>query len=154
MNIRCTGHNRLRCLLLFFLFSLSLPAFCGAAEYVSVDHDGVRIRSGPGTDHEIYWEVFEDYPLQVLDRQGKWLKVKDFEGDTGWIYGTLVNEKDTVIVKVDKANIRVGPGTNYERAATALYGVVFNTHKEDGDWIQVSHSDGTKGWIYKNIVWP
>lgn len=154
MDIKSTALNRFSCFIVFLLFAVFLPILCQAAEYVSVDHDGVRIRSGPGTDQEIYWEVFEDYPLEVLDRKGKWLQVKDFEGDTGWIYASLVNEKDTAIVKVDKANIRVGPGTNYERTATALYGVVFNTHKKENDWIQISHSDGTKGWIYKDIVWP
>ncbi len=145
---------RFFCFVLLLCSVIAIPVTGHAAEYVSVDHDGIRIRSGPSTDHEIYWEVFKDYPLQVLDRKEKWIHVEDFEGDTGWIYGTLVNKKDTVIVKVNKANIRVGPGTNYERTATALYGVVFTPHKEKGDWTQISHSDETKGWIYKDLIWP
>ncbi|MFO7760430.1 MAG: SH3 domain-containing protein [Thermodesulfobacteriota bacterium] len=154
MNIKSTRLDRFSCFILVFFFTVSLPIICHAAEYVSVDHDGIRIRSGPSTDHEIYWEVFKNYPLKVLDRKGKWLHVEDFEGDKGWIYSPLTNKKDTVIVKVDKANIRVGPGTNYERTATALYGVVFTKHKKEGDWIQISHNDGTKGWIYRELIWP
>lgn len=152
--MRFTGLNRFSCFIFFFLITVSLPTLCLAAEYVSVDHDGVRIRSGPSTDDEIYWEVFEDYPLKVVDRKGKWLQVKDFEDDTGWIYAPLANEKDTAIIEVDKANIRVGPGTNYERTATALYGVVFTIDEKDGDWVKISHSDGTEGWIHEDLIWP
>lgn len=125
-----------------------------AAEYVSVAKDGVNIRSGPTTNDEIFWEVFKDFPLKVLETKGDWSKTQDFEGDVGWIYSPLLSSKKTVIVKVKKANIRVGPGTNYEIAASALYGVVFNPGKRDGEWLQVSHADGTKGWIHSSLVWP
>ncbi len=125
-----------------------------AAEYGSISKDGVNIRSGPSTKDEIYWEVFKDFPLKVVKRQGDWVKTVDFEGDSGWIYAPLLKKKKTVIVKVKKANLRIGPGKNYEVVASALYGVVFYPGKRDGEWMQVSHSDGTKGWIHRSLVWP
>ena len=57
-------------------------------------------------------------------------------------------------VAADIANIRSGPGKNYEVIASALYGVVFYPGKRDGEWVQVSHNDGTKGWIHRSLVWP
>ncbi len=125
-----------------------------AAEYTSVTKDGVNIRSGPSTNDEVFWEVFKDFPLKVLERKGDWAKTQDFEGDTGWIFSPLLSKKQTVIVKVKKANLRVGPGKNYEVNASALYGVVFKPGKKDGDWTQVTHSDGTKGWIHRSLIWP
>lgn len=140
------------CLTLISLLTYVLP--CLAAEYVSVKKDGVNIRSGPDTKKEILWEVFKDFPLQIVKREGKWSKTKDFEGDTGWIYSPLLSKSKKVIVKVEIANMRTGPGKNYELVATVKYGVVFSPLETDGDWIKLSHEDGTKGWIYKKLVWP
>jgi SH3-like domain-containing protein len=127
---------------------------CQAAEYVTVVKDGVNVRSGPSSKNEIHWEVFKNFPLKVIGRKGEWVNTEDFEGDTGWIYGPLLQKDRQVIVKVKKANLRVGPGKNYEISATALYGVVFTPGRVDGNWLQVTHMDGTRGWVHKSLVWP
>ncbi|MEW6518628.1 MAG: SH3 domain-containing protein [Thermodesulfobacteriota bacterium] len=154
MNKAKTWQKRLTACLGVSLLTFAFSASAVAADYASVSKDGVNIRSGPDNNAEIYWEVFKDFPLKVLQRKNDWAKVEDFEGDTGWIYAPLLNNKKTVIIKVKKANIRVGPGENYEIAASALYGVVFNPGKTDGDWVQISHADGTTGWINKSLIWP
>ncbi|RJX34661.1 MAG: peptide-binding protein [Desulfurivibrio sp.] len=154
MNKAKTWQKRLTACLGVSLLTFAFSASAVAADYASVSKDGVNIRSGPDNNAEVYWEVFKDFPLKVLQRKNDWAKVEDFEGDTGWIYAPLLNNKKTVIIKVKKANIRVGPGENYEVAASALYGVVFNPGKTDGDWVQVSHADGTTGWINKSLIWP
>ena len=124
------------------------------AEYASVMKDGVNIRAGASEKDEILWEVFKDFPLQVLQRQGDWTQIKDFEGDTGWIFSALLAKKQTVIVKVQVANLRSGPGQNYEPVATVKSGVVFDLLKREGDWLQLRHADGTNGWIFSTLVWP
>jgi SH3-like domain-containing protein len=143
-------------ILIFSIFTLCLifPFTSLAAEYVTVIKDGVNVRSQPSTKSEVFWEVFENFPLKVLERKGDWVKAEDFEGDTGWIYGPLLSKKKKVIVKVKKANLRVGPGKNYEITATALYGVVFTPGRHDGKWVQVTHADGTKGWVHSSLIWP
>ena len=135
-------------------FSVCIAAPTSAAEFVSVKKDGVNIRSGPSTNQEILWEVFKDYPLKVVKRQAKWAMVSDFEGDQGWIYSPLLSQQKTVIVQVKTANMRVGPGKNYEIKATVKYGVVFKPLSQEGDWVNVVHEDGTNGWIYRNLLWP
>jgi len=140
------------------LTAFSLLVFCTglatAAEYVRIKKDGVNIRAGAGTNHEILWEVFKDFPLQVVSRKGEWIQVQDFEGDKGWVFKNLVSRDKRVIVKVNTANMRIGPGKNYELVATVKYGVVFTPIEKDGDWIKVRHEDGTTGWIFKKLLWP
>ncbi len=136
-----------------FLF-LSLASASFAADYVSVKKDGVNIRSGPDTKKEVLWEVFRDFPLKVLSRQGKWAQIQDFEGDKGWIYSPLLSKDKTVIIKVKSANMRSGAGKNYEVIATVKYGVVFDYVKREGDWFQLKHEDGTTGWIFNSLLWP
>ncbi len=129
-----------------------LPAL--AVEYGSVLKDGVNIRSGPDTKKEVLWELFKGFPLQVVSRQGKWAQVVDFEGDKGWIYTPLLSKEKTVVVKADTANMRFGPGQNYEIVATVKYGVVFTPLEKDGDWVKVRHQDGASGWIFAKLLWP
>ena len=142
------------------LFALSLllisliasPAL--ATNFVTVTKDGVNVRSGPSTKNEVHWEVFKNFPLKVLKNQGEWVKTEDFEGDSGWIHKSLLVDSKKVIIKVKKANLRVGPGKNYEISATALYGVVLSPGRQDGAWVQVTHEDGTKGWCHNSLIWP
>jgi SH3-like domain-containing protein len=155
--MRVVSHLRFRphkvaLLLLAFLLLSSLPSF--AAQYVSVKNDGVNVRSGPNTNKEILWEVFKGFPMEVVDKKGDWSEVVDFEGDKGWVYSPLLSNTHTVIVKVNTANMRVGPGKSYEVIATVKYGVVFQPIDSDGEWIKVKHEDGTTGWIHKNLLWP
>jgi SH3-like domain-containing protein len=134
------------------LASFAITALAG--EYVTVKKDGVNIRSGPSTKKEILWEVFKDFPLQIINKKNDWLQTKDFEGDKGWIFKNLVSSRKRVIVKVNTANMRIGPGKDYELAATVKYGVVFTPLEKENDWIKVKHDDGTTGWIFKKLLWP
>ncbi|MFN2365986.1 MAG: SH3 domain-containing protein [Desulfurivibrionaceae bacterium] len=137
---------------LFLIFTGSALA----AEYVSIKNNGVNVRSGPSTKDQVRWEVFKDFPLQVLERQGDWAHCLDFEGDKGWIYGSLLSDKKTVIVKKNKVNLRDAPSTgdNAQVVAQVKYGVVFDVLAKDGEWLKVSHKDGTNGWIHRDMVWP
>ncbi|HIJ78044.1 MAG: SH3 domain-containing protein [Desulfobulbaceae bacterium] len=134
--------------------ALAVTVSAFAAEYVSVKKDGVNIRSGPDTNQEILWEVFKNFPLQVISRQGKWAQVVDFEGDKGWVYSPLLAKKKTLIVKVNSVNMRVGAGKDYEIMASVKYGVVFTPLEKEGEWVKVQHEDGTSGWIYDKLLWP
>ena len=124
-----------------------------AAEFVSVVKDGVNLRSGPDTTHEILFQLPEGYPLQVLERKKEWIKVRDYENDKGWIYGGLVAKTPYVIVKVKDGNIRSGPGTEYEKSGKVIRDVILRKTGAKGDWIKISHPMLT-GWIYKQLVWP
>jgi len=135
-------------------FTLLLTTTALASEFVRVKKDGVNIRSGAGTDKEILWEVFKDFPLEVVKHDKNWIQTTDFEGDQGWIYKSLVDKEKRVIVKVNTANMRIGPSKNYELVATVKYGVVFTPLEKEGEWIKVRHEDGTIGWIFGTLLWP
>ena len=139
-------------IIILAIFLLASPGL--AADYLRIKKDGVNIRSGPSTRKEILWEVFKDFPVQVISSKGDWVQVKDFEGDKGWVYKKLTSKDKRVIVKVNTANMRIGPGKNYELVATVKYGVVFTPLEKEGAWIKVRHEDGTNGWIYNTLIWP
>jgi SH3-like domain-containing protein len=146
-------------LLVIIIFSvfLLLPATLWA-KMVSVTGDNVNLRSGPGTNYPVKWKYGSGFPLKVIQEKGKWLKVQDFENDTGWLYANLTNRTGHMIVKVNKdknkkINIRNGPGTKYNIVGKAYYGVVFKTLKQQNGWAQVKHESGLEGWVKRSLLW-
>jgi SH3-like domain-containing protein len=140
--------------LLVSFFFLS-PAF---AKMKSIDGEKVQLRSGPGTKYSAKWEYGDGFPLKVLTQKGSWIKVKDFENDTGWVYKKYLTSKPHMVVKVNKGkkkkiNIRKGPGTKYKAVGKAYYGVVFETLRQEKGWVKVKHESGLTGWIKRSLLW-
>ncbi|MFQ5542307.1 MAG: SH3 domain-containing protein [Candidatus Binatia bacterium] len=135
---------------------LALLAFVEApltAEFVRVKVNKANIRSGPGTRYEKTWVVPRNYPYRVLKREGKWLKVKDFEGFEDWIYGPLTDQKPAAVVKVERANVRKGPGTGYPILFKADIGVPFRVLGKKGNWVRARFANGERGWIFRKLLW-
>lgn len=132
---------------------LVLAAPLSAAERLSVSSRIANIRSGPGTNHDVLWQVQQNYPLQVLNRAGKWIHFKDFEGDEGWIHQSLVKQTPTVITIREKCNVRSGPGTDNSILFSVEKGIPFRVLQTKDNWIQIEHADGDRGWIYQTLVW-
>jgi SH3-like domain-containing protein len=152
--MRCqTLKEGVRVCTLTAVLAVMLSGVAGAAEFVSVVKDGVNLRSGPTTTHEILFQLPAGYPLKVLERDKKWIKVSDYENDKGWIYAGLVSEASYVIVNTNEGNVRSGPGTSYDKIGKVVRDVILKKVETEGDWFKVSHPELT-GWIYRNLVWP
>jgi SH3-like domain-containing protein len=124
------------------------------AERRAVSKNRANIRSGPGITYEILWQVERYYPIEVIRKEGQWLFFRDFEGDTGWIKNTIVNNTLTVITsKGNKVNVRNGPGVKYDKVFMVEKGVPFKVIQKKDSWLQIEHADGDKGWIFQGLVW-
>jgi len=137
--------------LLFFLAPLA-----GRAEMISINAAKVNMRSGPGADYPVSWQLGRGYPLVKIKTQGQWIKVQDFEGDSGWVYGSLTAKKPHMVVKEKLVNVRSGPGKGYKVICQAKYGVVFRTLKRQGGlagWVKVRHGNGPTGWVKRSLLW-
>lgn len=140
-----------------FILLSSLALESVMARMVAVRHDDVNMRSGPGLEKKILWKLSAGFPLKVLKKSGKWLKVKDFEGTVGWVHKKVVNRSGHMIVKAQKKsqgriNIRSKPSTKAGIVAKAYYGVVFKTLKQRKGWVKVRHGKVT-GWIKRSLLW-
>jgi len=123
------------------------------AERLTVESDIANIRSGPGTKHDIIWNVEKYHPLFILEKSGNWYRFRDFEGDEGWIHNSLLGKTPAVITIKDTCNIRSGPGTNNAIVFTVEKGIPFKNLTKQGKWIQLEHADGDQGWIHQSLVW-
>ena len=124
-----------------------------SAKMISIDRAKVNMRNGPGTKYQVTWVLKRGYPLQVIGKKGKWYKVRDFEGDTGWVYASLTNTQAHFVVKKSKVNMRSGPGTKYRVVAQAKRGVVLKTIKQVKGWAKVRHENGVTAWVARHLLW-
>jgi len=124
------------------------------AERLSVIANKANIRSGPGPEYDILWQVEKHYPVEVIQKRGLWYLFKDFEGDKGWIHMSLVDPVETVItIREGKNNVRKGPDISYEKIFCVEKGVPFKVIEKKGRWLKIEHADGDTGWIYDSLVW-
>ena len=99
------------------------------------------------------WQV---HAILKVGYKNGWYRVKDVDGSTHWIFNSLVTKRfKCMTVKLNKANIRTGPGKKFPYAAYQIADKYFPFKKinEKGSWYHVVDASGNKFWIHENVVW-
>jgi len=123
------------------------------AQRLAVKAAIANVRSGPGTQYDVLWQVEKYFPFDVLKKEKKWYYFKDFEGDRGWLHESLVGKIKAVVTTSATGNIRSGPGTQHAIRYTVERGTPFKVTGKQGNWLRIEHARGFRGWIYKSLVW-
>jgi len=124
-----------------------------AQELVSARMAGVDVRKAPEADADVQWQLAKGYPLLVLQHQGAWVKVQDFEGDQGWVAANATDATPHHVVRVTAANLRAGPGTQYPVVGTAHYGQVLVTSLRQDEWVRIQRGKGKTAWVARELLW-
>ncbi|MDT8286232.1 MAG: SH3 domain-containing protein [Elusimicrobiales bacterium] len=132
--------------------ALLVPALA-AAEIFTVASRKANIRSGPGTGYEVLWTVSRYSPLEVIDSDGAWVMVSDYEKDEGWIHRSLLSKNPGVAIKTEKANLREGPGGTYDVLWILDMGYALKIVSSEGSWLKVTDDDEVSGWLHRSVVW-
>lgn len=145
--------KRLATALALSALSALLSPFPATAEILSIVTRKANVREGPGPRRTVLWQAWRFTPFQVLDWVGDWAKVRDYEGDDGWVHGSLLGDSPTVIVVAKSAVVRGGPGSGYAGLWTLEEGYTLKVLAVDGAWLKVSDDDEVYGWILRKTVW-
>jgi len=76
---------------------------------------------------------------------------KDISSPSQSTYTSFSSPK-TILVTVDKINVRKGPGTNYAIVTQVKKGMELNAIGMQGDWYQVILGNKKIGWVHKKLV--
>ena len=139
--------------LLLFVLVLSIATEAWA---LCVQVKKANLRQGPSTKYEKLWEVYQYMPFKKLEVNGNWLKVEDVDGDIYWIYKNLTTEDyQCAVIKIDKANLREGPGTNYSQVSWSPRDKYYSMKvlKISGKWVRIEDYEGDIAWIHRSLVW-
>lgn len=137
---------------IFLLISLDIEMAFG--EILTVQVPSAKVRSGPNPTSDVLWRVEQNHPIDIIEKKGEWYRFRDFEGDEGWINKSVLGLIPAVIIKKDKTNIYISPDAKSKVAFTVEKGIPFKVLSTKGQWIEIQHADGDKGWIMKSVAWP
>ncbi|MEN6351516.1 MAG: N-acetylmuramoyl-L-alanine amidase [Syntrophomonas sp.] len=132
------------CITMLFCLASSAPADTGI-----VNSSVVNIRSGPGTDFPVAGSVYQGTEVNILESSNGWYKVQIGQL-TGWLSSSLADVKRQAIgvtVKSDLANLRSGPGTNFEKLGQVVKGDTLTLLEVENEWYKVKTADGKTGFV-------
>jgi SH3-like domain-containing protein len=121
---------------------------------VTIDADKAYVRSGPAPRYPVKL-VYKKagLPVEIIQEFDVWRKVRDIDGDGGWINKALLSDKRSVIIKSSEAiEMREGFSQNSRVIAKLENGVLGRLLKCTETWCQVS-SGGYQGWVQRNFLW-
>lgn len=150
--------NLYKIFLFILIFLSTFSASLLYAEMLTIKGDSVNLRSGPGLNFSVLWEYGGGFPVEIVEKKKDWIKIQDFEKDTGWVHKSLLVDSPHMIVKANRnkdeiINIRQGPSAEDKIVGKAHYGVVFETVQQRSGWVEVKHESGLSGWISSVLLW-
>jgi SH3-like domain-containing protein len=143
-----------RVLHIFVAALLMLQSFGAWAQpYVGITAREAHMRVGPGTQHAVQWRLSRGYPLQVIARRGAWLKVRDFEHDSGWVHRRVTGKSTHKVVRAPVANLRSQPRIAGRLLGRLERGDIVKRLARRGDWVRVERDGGLRGWVAARLLW-
>ncbi len=137
----------------------------GINDTVYISGNGVNIRSGPGTSYQILGNESAGYELQRTGRTDNgWSRVY-YKGAEAYVIDTLitstkpastspsytVTEASGTVTVTSDANLRTGPGTNYDVVTVAKTGTQLTRTGVTGNWTRVQY-DGKEVFISSGLI--
>ncbi|MGB3722161.1 MAG: SH3 domain-containing protein [Pacificimonas sp.] len=141
------------------------PAFAQSAEaergrsglpiprFVTLGANEARMRTGPGRDYPVRWMyVRKDLPLEVTDEWGIYRKVRDPDGEEGWMDKALLSGARMGMVLGKVATIRARPDTAAPAVWRAEPGVIGRLQLCESGWCRFQ-VEGRAGFLPAIDLW-
>ncbi len=145
---------------IFLLFLCLLIAAASYGEklpiprFVSIKSKEANARRGPGIKYPIEWVfVKKGEPAEIIAEYEQWRRIKDFDGEGGWVHLSVLSGKRYVVISSKKnAPILKAPKAESEKIAEAEPGARCKTLTCKDSFCKIECLD-IKGWIEKKFLW-
>src|SRR5690606_14346104 len=134
--------------------------------FVSIRNAPVNVRVGPGTNYDIAFTfVRPGVPVEITAEFDTWRRIRDVEGDEGWVHQNLVVGDRTALIAPWQAEgsiaLRVGPQPDAAVRAWLAPSMLVAVHSCDASAceIRLSHTgaDGRattyQGFVAQETLW-
>lgn len=142
---------------LFCVLFLSSPALAdeqpSLPRFASIKSGKANLRVGPGENYPIIWVYKRSgLPVEIIEEHQLWRKVRDPEGDEGWMLKNLLTGNRTVVVTAEKIALRRKPESTAPTICYASRNVILHVEECLKEWCMVSR-DNKQGWADKKSLW-
>lgn len=128
---------------------LPLPRF------VSLKFDKVHLRRGPGPHHRIDWDYVErrGMPVEIIAEADHWRRIRDIDGDEGWIHASqLSNLRGVIVTGKGIAVLRRRADPSAAPVALVEPGLIGEVRACRSGWCRVVIR-GYRGWLPRAVLW-
>lgn len=128
---------------------LPLPRF------VSLRSDQVNMRTGPGTRYPVRWIYQRQMlPIEIIAEYRDWRKIRDWQGDEGWVHKNMLSGRRSIIVMGGVRNILASPAVSSPVLVRAEAGVIGHlvACPDEGPFCRVRIGN-REGWLERSGFW-
>ncbi len=133
------------------------PSGLPIPRFVSLKAEKVNVRRGPSSDHAVAW-VFnrKGLPVEIVAEFETWRRVRDSDGEEGWILQNMLSGKRTAMTAPWKKDQTIAlydrAGTKGGVIARLAAGVVGEVGSCTGEWCEVT-AGGFDGYVEQSQLW-
>jgi SH3-like domain-containing protein len=122
--------------------------------FVSLASNEIYVRTGPGQRYPIKLVYKKkDLPVEVILEYEAWRKIRDQEGDIGWVHKSLLSGKRTGIIKADDVVSAYRKPSTEARLVAYIEPATLGSVKSCEDaWCEFE-SAGYSGWVQRQYIW-
>lgn len=131
--------------------ALALPA--AAADFRSVSERAV-LYDAPSTKAKPLYRIAAGTPVELVVSVDAMAKLRDAKGDLAWIEKKYLAEQRTVMVRVERAQVRAAAEDKAALVFEAERDVVLDlVEAAPAGWAKVRHRGGQVGFVKAAQVW-
>jgi SH3-like domain-containing protein len=125
--------------------------------FVSLKAEKVNVRRGPSSDHPVAW-VFQrkGLPVEIVAEFENWRRVRDSEGEEGWILQSMLAGKRTAVVAPWRGEqlteLHGDASAESQVQAKLTAGAMSEVASCDGKWCRISVG-GYDGYVEQDMLW-
>ncbi len=149
--------------IMFLFLLLSVPLWLGFSnpvlagddlpKFVSIASNKVNMRTGPGQRYPIIWVYSRrGLPVEVINSFDTWRKIKDVQGDEGWVHQAMISHKRFGIIKEKPRQLFKDATVESAVVAELRPGVMPSIEQCSEHWCEVQ-VEGMNGWVEKAGLW-
>ena len=122
--------------------------------FVSLRNDKVYVRTGPALRYPLKWVYRRaGLPVEIIQEFDTWRKIRDRDGEEGWIHQSLLSGKRTaVVVAEEDVFIHKKPNAVSKKVAIVENGNIISLEQCDTSWCE-GEVQGFSGFISRNSLW-
>lgn len=133
------------------------PSGLPLPRFVSLKSSRINVRRGPGQDYEIaFVYVRAGLPVEIVQEFENWRKIRDADGDEGWVFHSLLSGRRTALVAPWERDgtfaLRAAADPEARPVAYLQPRVMADVAACEGTWCRL-RGEGFDGWIEQERLW-
>jgi SH3-like domain-containing protein len=122
--------------------------------FVSLKSGEVFMREGPSEQNRIKWVYHrKGLPMEVLASFEVWRRVRDMDGEIGWVHVALLSrERTAMVAQGTDVSVRSRDSGESDVVAAAKAGAIGQLIRCSAGACEVKF-DGAEGWVERNRLW-